>query len=58
MANQSIIHDHQHWRQRAEEARAVAEQMADPEARRMMLNIADGYDKLAQRAEERMGKLP
>jgi hypothetical protein len=57
MTSPSIIHDHEHWRQRAEEARAIASQM-DPESRRMMLTIAESYDKLAQRAEERAGKLP
>ena len=31
----------------------MAEQMPDPEAKRMMLGIAEGYDKLAQRAEQR-----
>jgi hypothetical protein len=36
---------------RAQEARSVAERMRDPEARRMMLKIADDYEKLAKRAE-------
>ena len=53
MATQSIMHDHKHWRARAEEARAMAEQMPDPEAKRMMLGIAEGYEKLALRAEQR-----
>ena len=41
-----------HWRGRAEETRIRAEQLADPEAKRMMLIAAD-YDKLARRAAER-----
>jgi hypothetical protein len=41
------------WRTLAAEARAVAEEMADPEAKRTMLSIADGYDRLARRAEAR-----
>jgi hypothetical protein len=45
--------DAQHWRDRAEEARVQAADMRDPQARRQMLVIADGYDHLAQRAEER-----
>jgi hypothetical protein len=32
-------------------ARARAEQMDDPEAKRTMLNDADGYERLAERAE-------
>jgi hypothetical protein len=50
----SHINDPAHWRQRAEEARVHAEQMTDPESRRMMLNIAEDYEKLAKRAEERL----
>ena len=53
-----FIHDPEHWRQRAEEARAVADQIADPEARQMMLKIADDYERLAKRAEERIQSLP
>jgi hypothetical protein len=45
--------DAKHWRDRAGKARATAERMTDPEAKRVMLAIAIGYDKLAKRAEER-----
>jgi hypothetical protein len=48
-----LLNNVEHWRGRAEEARVHAEQMTDPEARRMMLEIAASYDKLARRAEER-----
>jgi hypothetical protein len=36
----SIFDDPEHWRSRAEEARSIAGQMSDPEAKRMMLGIA------------------
>ncbi len=47
------INDPQHWLDRAKEARALAEPIADLEAKRMMLVIADDYEQLAQRAEAR-----
>jgi hypothetical protein len=45
--------DAKHWRARAEEARAHAEQLSDPVARQTMLKIAEEYEKLAQQAEAR-----
>ena len=45
------INDPKHWFDRAKEARALAEQLGDPEAKRTMLKNADDYE--AQRAEER-----
>jgi len=39
------------YRERAEESRAIAEQMNDPEARATMLRIAEDYEKLAYRME-------
>jgi hypothetical protein len=47
-------HDPQHWRLRAEEARINAELFGDPASRRLMHEIADRYEQIAQRAEERM----
>ena len=38
------------WRERAELARTRAEQMTDPETKRIALEIAAGYDKLAEMA--------
>jgi hypothetical protein len=46
-----------HWRDRAEEARANAEQMNDPEAKRQMSEIVAGYERLAQRAEQRLREI-
>ena len=47
--------DAAHWRARAEEARAIARAMRDPEAHRAMLGIAAGYERLAGAAERREG---
>jgi|HubBroStandDraft_5_1064220.scaffolds.fasta_scaffold6007607_1 hypothetical protein len=44
-----------YWRERAEEARARAARMREPDARLHMLSIARSYELLAQRAEERAG---
>lgn len=48
-----LWNDPEHGRSRAEEARATAGQMHDLESKRVMLGIADGYDKRAVRAESR-----
>ena len=50
-----FINDSEHWRKRAEEMRTLAEDMRDPVARTTMLRIADDYDKLALRADQRSG---
>jgi hypothetical protein len=39
-------------RERAEEALTLAETFRDPEARRMMLEIAERYARLAQRLDD------
>jgi hypothetical protein len=43
-----------YWRSRAEEARGVADQLIAPEGKRVMLGIAEGYDKLAEDAEQQI----
>jgi hypothetical protein len=52
----ALLDDPEHWRSRAEEACAVAEQLSDPEAKRTMLRIATDYDRLAEHAELRARK--
>ena len=54
--SEHILDNPQHWLDRAEEIRAIAADMNDPDTKRLMLGIADGYDKLAERARERASK--
>jgi hypothetical protein len=54
MPNAPHFNDPENWRQRAEESRVLAEQMTDEAARKMMLGIADDYNKLAVRAAMRL----
>ncbi len=44
------------WRGRAEQARAIAEEMGDADSRRIMLSIAQGYEDMADRAEKRLAR--
>jgi hypothetical protein len=43
-----------YWRQRAQESRAEAERLVDPEAKRTMHEIAEAYERLAELAERRV----
>jgi hypothetical protein len=51
----SHINDPEHWHHRAEEARALADQMNDEASKQTMLRIAAEYEHLAKRAAERAG---
>ena len=52
----TLLDDAEHWCSRAEETRTIAEIMTDFEAKRIMFDIAEGYDSLAERAVERRGR--
>lgn len=47
------IDDLQHWRDSASEIRALVEDVKDEASKQKMLQIADDYERLAKRAEER-----
>jgi hypothetical protein len=47
------LDDPQYWRERADEARYVAQHMTDPMSREMVLDIAATYERVAQRGEQR-----
>ena len=50
------FNDSEHWHQRAEEARVLAEQMSSELHKEMMLKVADNYDQLAVKAAVRETK--
>jgi hypothetical protein len=43
--------DPAHWRQRAQESRAEAYKLNDPDAKKIMLEIAEAFERLADRTE-------
>jgi hypothetical protein len=49
----SASDDERRWQALADEARAMLERMADPEARRFMRHVMMGYMSLAQHARRR-----
>jgi CHASE3 domain sensor protein len=51
-----LYNDPEHWRERAEDARALARLMSDPVGKEVMMEIADSYDRLAARAVERLAQ--
>ena len=50
------INDAKHWRDRAAEMRALSDDIKNLDAQRMMLKLANDYDKLANRAEDRAAR--
>jgi hypothetical protein len=53
MIKDGPLNTSQYWHDRAEEARARAEEMHDREAKGTMQNIAALYDRMADRAADR-----
>jgi hypothetical protein len=47
--------DPQYWRDRADEARALADQMKDPETKHIMLRVAEGHERQAELLEKTIG---
>jgi hypothetical protein len=43
----------EHWRKRAEQARARAELMRDPDAKATMLEVSEKYEAMADREARR-----
>jgi hypothetical protein len=50
----SKVNDPQHWRRRAEEARTLADELTDAEAKRKILKIAEDYGTRAICAQQRL----
>jgi len=48
--------DPKYWRNQAKKARAHAEKVADPDLKRKMTELAENYEHLARRAEQRLRK--
>ena len=51
------INDPRHWRNRAEEMRWLTKAMKNSETRRIMKQLADGWDEMADRAQRRVARL-
>jgi hypothetical protein len=51
---QGVLHGMTYWRNRAQEARELAEQLTTAEARRIMLDIAESYENLAEGVQQRI----
>jgi hypothetical protein len=53
MADFSMKADPKHWRQRAQEVRAIAEDLDDQEAKKTMLEIAEAYEQMVVLAKRK-----
>jgi len=57
MAADRVEIDTTHWRRREAEARLIALSIRDPDAKRVLLAIADGYKRLAEPQAREVEKL-
>jgi hypothetical protein len=48
--------DIDHWRKLAADARAAAEAMTSPVAKRQLFTVAEAYQRLAEHAERTVGR--
>ena len=48
----SDLNDPAYWLERAHEARAIAESLADDVAHGQMMSIAEGYEQMARMAQQ------
>jgi hypothetical protein len=46
-----LMDNSRYWRKRAERVRRCAAEMIDPDSKQAMLELADSYERLAQRDE-------
>jgi hypothetical protein len=53
MSQDDIKDEPEHWRRRAEETRALANKFDDPVIKETLMEIADVYEQLAERSEQR-----
>jgi thymidylate kinase len=53
----TLINDPEHWRDRAREKRALAERLRNEQAKQTVLRVANEYERLAERTEERSRRL-
>jgi hypothetical protein len=49
----TLLNNPLHWRLRADEARLLASQLEDPEAKAAILKITEEYEQLAARSVDR-----
>jgi predicted Rossmann-fold nucleotide-binding protein len=50
------INDPMHWRERAEAARTLADELTSPDSKRRMLRFAEDFEELARHAEQRLAR--